>query len=97
MPPKVDKVVYAARDPAAPYFKANPTGPLSRQHCLHDEHIIDGRKGGMLSSGCCLYVACGCCRLRAAGNAGQHRRGRGPPEARQWPTEFTAADFGRAD
>ncbi len=33
--------------------------------CIHDEHIIDGRKGGMLSSGCCLYAACGYCRLRA--------------------------------
>ncbi len=36
--------------------------------------------GGTLSSGRCPYVACGCCRLRAAGNARQHPRG-----ARQKP------------
>jgi hypothetical protein len=51
-----------------------------------------------LSTGCCLsgYVACGpgCCRLRAAENAGQHRRGSArSPEVAQ----FRAARlFGRA-
>ena len=39
------------------------------------EYIIDGRNGGTLSLGRCPYVACGCCRLRAAGNARQHAKG----------------------
>ena len=44
--------------------------------------------GGTLRFGRCPYVACGCCRLRAAGNAGLQwpSTAGGPPEARQWPS-----------
>ena len=55
--------------------------------CIHDEYIIDGRIGGALSLGRCPYVACGCCRLRAAGIARQHARG---PARSPAVAQFTA-------
>ena len=55
--------------------------------CIHDEYIIDGRIGGALSLGRCPYVACGCCRLGAAGIARQHARG---PARSPAVAQFTA-------
>jgi hypothetical protein len=55
--------------------------------CIHDEHIIDGRKGG--HAGLWTLPLCGLRLLppSAAGNAGQHRRG---PARSPAVAQFTA-------
>ena len=61
----------------------------ARSHtCIHDEHIIAGRKGGMLSSGCCLYVAC----ARLLLPSGRWERRPAPPGSARSPAvaQFTA-------
>ena len=55
-------------------------------------HLVRCRR----CSGCCLRVACGCCRLGAAGNAGQHRRWSARSLAvPRWPISLPG--FGRAN